>query len=344
LSEQLAHHQDHYNQFEPLLKAFAQAGERSTRLLDGHGLASVSPRSPYEECVDFDPLPTQGHFEIMKLDSPGVARRTLACDTSVVKLAEAIQGSVWALRGCIVRRETDRLSIEVVGPFVCALSRETLPYVIKSLLSGYETCRTQTPSLNMAHHVVANLFEKRLQLYAASKLDGGILLADGSLTASPRDSPLSLVREVIEMARTQGQGVLAFAKSSRLRLMGYRITSMLLSHRPPYLVRFPQGLRLRSGHVQLGEILVANLSHTLSFRLDAAPREGIGPDELVQDLMSSDALIYGYPETLILAHQFATFNAMDILGLRARLESMLDAQLTTHLDARELLFAPLDRG
>ncbi|MDJ0269837.1 MAG: DNA double-strand break repair nuclease NurA [Aigarchaeota archaeon] len=342
MQTQLAHQPYHHNQLEQLLKAFSRLSPAMAGGLGGGEL--IAPETLIEpEEEELEPHLSLDGLKPIPLKVSEEPRRVIAVDTSTVKLAEGVNGSIWALRGVVVKRVLSTVELEIFGPIIYQLSKQTLPLIMKTLTSSLGLQGHATPRLEMAHSVVASLFEKMLQLYAASQLDGGILLIDGSLTAGPIDSPLRAVRMVIQVAQQNGIGVVAFAKSSKLRYMGVKITNLLNGSKPPYLVCFKDALRLRPGHYQLGEIYVAHLSRCLfPYRVDVAARDCDEPYRAVEDLLASDSLVYGYPETLILAHQYATFNKTDILGLQVGLENLTGSRIINIPDVRQALFSPLD--
>ncbi|HID04249.1 MAG TPA: DNA double-strand break repair nuclease NurA [Candidatus Caldiarchaeum subterraneum] len=344
IEPQFAHQSLQQYNIEEVLKAFSQVARVS-------GLASPSPL--YSEVGveagddwDLEPnLSLDGLSPITLFYENGVRRKVVACDTSTIKLAEGPFGGVWAIRGAVVEREGDGINLSIYGPFIYLLSPNSVSRIIKLLKNSLGLHDFSIPSMDVAHRVVAGLFEKLLQQHVASKLDKGILLVDGSLTAGPIDSPIKAVSNVIRKSKHYGSGVIAFAKSSKLRLLGQRITSIANGCEPPYLISFRGGIRMKPNHHILGEVYVAHLSKVFfPFRIDVASRDDKNPVRLVEDLLKSDSLVYGYPETLILAHQYSTFNRIDILSMQSSIETATNHKIINHPDIRESLFAPLDNG
>ena len=102
---------------------------------------------------------------------------------------------------------------------------------------------------------------------------------------------------------------------------------------------------MKPNHHILGEVYVAHLSKVFfPFRIDVATRGNINSVSLVEDLLKSDSLVDGYPETLILAHQYSTFNRIDILSMQSSIETITSHRIINYPDIRESLFAPLDNG
>jgi hypothetical protein len=99
---------------------------------------------------------------------------------------------------------------------------------------------------------------------------------------------------------------------------------------PAYPVRF------------LGRVFVGKLAKSgFTFRIDV-DRE-ISVDETkrhVCDLVGTDIVDQGYPETLRFAHILATFTAGDVLAMQAFAAARLGAQLIPKLALRRSLFGP----
>ena len=293
----------------------------------------------------FEPVLCLDGLEPIRLSLDGESCKVVACDTSTIKIAESSVGSVWAIRGAVIERVGRSIKLNIYGPLIYLVSQNTVPRLIKMLKLALGLKDGSIPSMDVAHRVIAGLFEKLLQHMIAQRLDGGILLIDGSLTAGPLDSPLMAVKHVIDRAKSHGRGVIAFAKSSKLRLLGHKITSLLNNYEPPYMIRFRGGFKIKPNHHILGDVYVAHLSKAFfPFRTDIAARDSSEPFRIMEDLLASDSLIYGYPETLILAHQYATFNKIDILGIQSNLEILTNSKIVDYPDVRESIFSPLDRG
>ncbi len=282
-----------------------------------------------------------GPFETIELTASQTSLPVVACDMSTVKIAETLRGDVWAVKGSIIMKIEKRFMGTVVGPFVYNVSGNTVSKIIDVLLLSFGVERRRMYlDLNTAPKVISNLFEKVLQLYAATRLNGGLLLLDGALTSGPLDSPPHVVEKIVETVKTFGIGVAAFSKSTTLMLMGRYITSYNDRCKPPYVIKLPiereKGMLFKNCSVY-----VSHLSCSLfPFRVDVASKTS--DEEVFRTLLASENIIYGYPESLILAHQLAKLSRLEVLGLRARIESLNKVKFAPEIDVRSAIFAPLD--
>jgi NurA-like 5'-3' nuclease len=64
----------------------------------------------------------------------------------------------------------------------------------------------------------------------------------------------------------------------------------------------------------------------------------------LNDLLSSDTMVYGYPETLIIAHQLAKLSRLDVLSIRTALGHAMGLKFVDAPDIRSSLFTPVSTG
>lgn len=321
---------------QTLLETFTQTAQNSLTGLKNHTVAIETASTDSQE--DEFQLDMDG-CDAIPLEPAGVRVPVVACDMSTVKIADSAEGGLWAVRGSIVRKNVSGLEVMLVGPFVYTSSPRNVDMILSSLFDvlGVDG---KTPSFHQttAPKLVGNLFEKVLQLHASQIIEGGILLLDGALTAGPADSPVEVVARIVESSHRNGLGVAAFSKSTTLTLQGRNILSVAGTMAPPYVVKLPPR-RTERWPVYCGSIYVAHLSpRYFPFRVDVSAADDI---QLLNQLLSSEAIIYGYPESLILAHQLAKLSRLDILSICARLEALHKIKFTQSPSLRSFLFGPL---
>lgn len=274
------------------------------------------------------------------------ARQVVAIDTSSIIVASGPAGLVAAVRGALAIRNFYGVRLEQVGPFIVYLTNDNLLEVLASILGENATldyCASDYQLDGSIQKVLAGLLEKRLQEYAAEKYRDTILLFDGSLSAGPLDNPLWLVSKILEKSSPRGNDVLAFSKTSILQFWDNIFASDRLGVNPPYVIDMTWIIRSIEMRIKvLGNTYLAKLSSGVNaFRVDVATRRKI--EEVMASLLKSDALIYGYPELLILAHDYATFTKMDIITIQSILRKY-GVEFFELSSIRDMLFNPLDRG
>ena len=272
----------------------------------------------------------------------------VAVDISSMKIGETETGILCAIRGAIVWKEKSRYKYLRFGPFPFHITEENKKEIYNLFRNYYFGVSedASAPSLINIQTRMGNLLDRWLQLSISSSAHESIILWDGSLTAGAADSPVNVISQLLEIARNRLNTILAFSKTTNLRLLGHRLTDLAENSKPPCLLQI-NGFPVSSGPMfTLGNVYVAKLTQGIcSFRLDIdkeVPRErGI---EAVQKLLGSDLLTQSYPETLRLAHVFSTFTATEVIGIQRFIAQQYGLRLVMRPNVRRLLFGPFGKG
>jgi len=257
--------QPQLNGLESLFKAFLERGDRSLSLIKGVSLGVET-----SEVFVQDDWPTQLVERLLregvkpvKISVEGaVSRRVVAIDTSSIRVAVGSKGVVIAVRGALVVRERPRIWAEIVGPFMVYVDYDGVGELLSSMLGGEARLDYwgDYQLYSSVQKVLAGILEKRLQEYAVKRFKDTILLFDGSLSAGPLDNPTQLVSRIIDEAGPRENDILAFSKTSVLRVWGELLTSLKLDVEPPYIVEMTWAIRELEMRVRiLGETYLARL-------------------------------------------------------------------------------------
>jgi len=330
--------------FLEVFKAFSKMGlgsmENLRKTLPVVSIDGLGHHIGHDVMLELDKMASVRAY---KVRPSGKACDVIACDTSVIKLAEGPFGYLAALRGSVVRRKKSG-SIEswIIGPLIFFVSLDdNLP--LFAFMSELMDGQPFSENFETIHRSINSLLEKWLQRSLASTFSDSILLFDGSLTAGPADNSLQLIRETLNEAERNGNVVLAFSKSTHLSYLGTKITSLVPELDPPCVIDVNDAVCSSPKIHKLGRILVSHLSRTFfPYRLDVSGKEVEDVLYTIGNLLSSDALIYGYPETLLLAHNYCTFNKLDVLALQRLLKQEFNIDTFCIGDVRSSLFNPLD--
>jgi hypothetical protein len=271
-----------------------------------------------------------------------------AVDTSVIKIGETTTGTVIAVRGATVSRQTCRYRYTRLGPFIFHITEDNKNAVYNNLErdcfnAPYAGHQSAPPLLQMPMRL-ASLLERWMQSQLAQTSSDAVLLFDGSLTSGTIDTPTSRLREILSAARRNHNSVLAFSKATSLRANGFLITDLLPEGEAPYLLE-TLGIRFKPPMVPLGDVYVARLHKSkLAFRLDIdceLPAER--RMNAVEKLLGNDVLQSSYPETLRLAHILCTFTANEVLAMQHFITRRHGIQIVNRPDMHRLLFGPFGR-
>ncbi|MCS7142507.1 MAG: hypothetical protein NZ920_01745 [Aigarchaeota archaeon] len=257
----------------------------------------------------------------------GERKEVVACDASVIQVAEYPRGHVLAMRGAVVKRSGDEVSATLMGPFL-----KVVRFTSLQRSAGLEEVKRE----------VLAAFEQRVRAFAVSAVRGGITLFDASLS-QPYDDPNAFEwSSLLRTAAMNNNVVMSFSKESDLIIDGWSLRSIGTALRPPVVVRLPVSLLHSSSFRFWGDVYVSRLSAKLfPFRVDVYP-VGACVDESFSSLLASDALIYGYPETLALAHALCTFRWSEVVSIQRVLSERLRTTVTESLNPRSVIFSPFE--
>ncbi len=282
--------------------------------------------------------------QVIPLKPLNSSRPVIAIDTSTIKLGEFTDGSLCALRGSVVILQDGRYSYVRYGPLVFSLGGNSLVDLQSFANIGLTPLHGELNVDGLLKRV-RNFLERWLQFNVAKSVRNALVLIDGSLTAGTPDNPSKELERTLQSARSAHSIVVAISKKTKLRIRNQSITNLLerksepclldvdaeiTDQFPPYPVRF------------LGRVFVGKLARNgYPFRIDV-DREILPEDAVtgIRQLLGSDIVDQGYPETLRIAHILATFTATDVLAIQAFAAASFGIQLIPKLALRRSLFGP----
>jgi hypothetical protein len=318
-----------------------------------NSLKTAGSNSPFQLNQQTIQQPFNNHINLrlkpIPLSPKHDATTVAAIDTSSMKIGETATGTLIAIRGATVWKQNTRYRYLRIGPFMLHITEENKTEVYNALQRAYNKTQNENQYQNLQNFQIptrlANLLEKWLQTTLSKTLTDGIILFDGSLTAGTPDTPTSLMKEILNNARTKGNVALAFSKMTTLRINGLLVTDLPLEQKPPYILE-TEGLKTKPPITLLGEVYIAKLTRgNYAFRLDIdkeIPTEQ--RIEAVERLLGNDLLTQSYPETLRLAHILCTFTANEVIAMQHFATRNYGLKLVNRPNMHKLLFGPFGKG
>ena len=283
--------------------------------------------------------------EIIGLTPTPSNRSVSAIDTSTIRLGELEDGSLCALRGAVVTLEGNQYKYTRYGPLLFSLGNPMKVDQIPSL--GITSNGASNVEILLRR--VRNSLERWLQLSVSRSLAGGLILIDGSLTAGTPDNPSGEMENLLDVARRSENLVIGISKNTQLRIRDKSITALLELNSEPCLLDVDKRIRSQfPGYpIQfLGRIFVGKLARSgFPFRIDVD--RGVAREDCVagiKQLIGTDIVDQGYPETLRVAHILSTFTASDVLAIQSLATAQFGIQLLPKFALRRSLFGPFGTG
>lgn len=329
------------------LKAFSEIGLESLSSLKGLRMYSSSRDDLARDYLDevyigFNSTLDEYFFEVYEPRQVEERRRIVALDTSSTRLAESSKGVIVSIKGAIVTRDLDNsISIQTLGPFLFYVNKTNFKKILREYSEFIQYSSRYDFYIN-AQRALTELLERRMQECVVEQYRDSIILFDGCLVANNFNHYKSVLEKILRIAHENGNAVIAFSKTSFLQISGSYLQSIYIEEEPPYIIDLTTALKHYCDHEvrTLGRVCLARLSAgSLGYRVDVPFRSDI--PTFFGMLLRSDPLIYGYPETLILAHDYSTFMRLDMITLQTLLKRM-DVELLYPEYVRDILFQPLD--
>lgn len=331
-------------QFESLRKI----GLLTVEQLESNRLRITTDSDIIDASNDTEFITNRDSFEVnprlLPLEPTDCVRDIAAVDMSCVNLAQDPKGLLIAVRGATILRLKRSLGIKITGPllfYVTSDNRRSLYLTLRELLLK-DSGNASTPALTEMPLTIGNIFERWLQRDAAESLHDGLLLIDGSLGSTPQDPSGQALMHTITRSCSNGNSVLGFSKNTNLMVNGTRIADLCRNIQKTCLLYFGRQFSEIVG--SLGDVYATCLTPgSLSFRLDIVSSEESHTSS-VGDLISSDAILHGYPESLVLAHVYCSFNKIDMLGIQGFLAKSFGVLVEEPTSVRDTLFMPFDHS
>ncbi len=329
------------------LKAFSNAGLETLTDLEGLTIYAGSREDLAKDYLDENHVGSNSTLDeyLLEIYEPRevVSRKKIVgLDVSSIRLAESSKGVVISVKGAIVVKDVDNsISIQSLGPFLFYINKMNFKKILREYSEPLRYSSGYDFYLN-AQRALTEMLERRMQEYAAESFTDSIILFDGCLVANNFSHYTNTLQKILETASGNRNNILAFSKTSFLQISGEYLQSIYIGKDPPYIIDLTNALKCyRSYEVRtLGRVCLARLSFgSLGYRVDVPV--GYDMSSVFGTLLKSDALIYGYPETLILAHDYSTFTKLDVIIMQSILKKM-NVELLYPEYIRDILFHPID--
>ena len=268
----------------------------------------------------------------------------MAVDVSSIRIGETERGIVAAYRAALVVCG-EEFKVEKLGPYALHLTEENKLAIynhFRKLLGLDKVGEEEVPRLFKLVDRIRNAIERMLQRAAAKTIRDGIVLWDGSLIGGTVDTPMKVVVENIAAAHSNGNSVVGVSKRSWLKTTsGKRLIDLLEGIYKPCYIDVHRLIASKQLSRYLGHVYVAKFSpHGFTFRVDVAPKPGLTPVQVLEQLVSNCQMYNGYPEPLRCAHIESYLTANEILALQTYIAQKYNLTVLKPFDIRKHILSP----
>ncbi len=282
--------------------------------------------------------------DIIEIQPTPSNRSVVAIDTSTIKLGEIAEGSLCALRGTVVMLEKNHYKYVRYGPLVFSLGNNNFENLRDFAQLGSHDFSGES-NVDRLLKRIRNILERWMQYNLARSADRAIILIDGSLTAGMPETPTKELNKILQAARRTQSIVIAISKNTKLRHSNSSITTLLEKRVNPSLLNLDEKITAQFPAYPmcfLGRVFISKLARSgYSFRTDVDREVSIeSAVQAFRELIGTDIVYQGYPETLRIAHIISTFTASDVLAMQAFAAARFGIQLIPKFALRRSLFGP----
>ena len=288
---------------------------------------------------DFVGLPESFDGRVFEVRPLPKRVNVVAVDVSCKRIGIIREGLVCAFRGTIVWRDEYAYRYMRYGPYIFYLGGKPLERLEDSHI-GYD----ENP-LSLVGRL-QNFFERELQRHVCRMVKNSIILFDGSLSVISGNNGWNSRRliETLRVARLNGNRVIAIAKDSKLLPSRRKLLNLAaLKAEPPYLIYIGEPSEIHARNFRsFGKVFIAKLSREgFEFRLDVDLDLSFNQIlTTIGELLSSEILVQGYPETLRIAHILSALTPIEVLAIERFLAEKYGVTVKKVRNVRRMIFGP----
>jgi len=278
-------------------------------------------------------------LQYVPLKDGGERRDVAALDSSVIQLAEAEDGSVYAAKAAIAFNVGGTKNSVVVGPNLFYLGEDDINLILR-LLEKPVPKDLLLADNRLAMRMIRVVLERALAYEVSAGLRGGLLLLDGSFRASAFEPRGRSLFDIVEACGDAHSYVAGFSKRTSLRPLQkvqgrfydegvcgayVEVTGIVKLMVPDFICRSFMARLTQDG---------------VPFRVDLGPEED--PDAVLSATVSSDVLVRGYPESLRAAHFLSVFSEAEEAIVKSQLTKKARVTILPSDSLRRAVLGPLN--
>lgn len=295
------------------------------------------PRGSGDDVFDYSPLMdyvgdnlTANDATIYRLVRVKSDKAVVGVDSSVIPIAESIDGFVLAVKGCIVAERAHSFETLLLGPYPIYISDKNINTLMREFRIAKEALRRAPYEISAAKQLSIEIIEKLLLTITFNYINDSIVLIDGPLTR------ITNVHRCLADYSNINNVVVGFVKRSKVVKRFPFIFKLILSLGYECAIELPWP---QNGPIKSLVVLLAKGG--LPFRVEIL-NNGAHVKDVLDIIYSSAITSIGYPEVLRCAHIFSRISRLEIITLIGLMEKY-GAKYVTCEKLRDMLFGPFNK-
>ncbi len=270
---------------------------------------------------------------LTKVNLDGI--KIMGIDSSIMPIAESVDGVLYALRGAVVsyNPSLDRYEITVDGPRLVYYTRSFVKNIHNLVKVSLNTLLKSIYDTYLAKKVLISIYEFGLLWNLATRNRKVILLYDGS--------PQSLIikpkihENLLYALEGNDVSLVGISKRSRLVKRFYETLIFIKNLGVDSFVRVDV-----RGYITDTYVGYLNVSSGMPFRIDISRNSPVSTLNIVYSIPSNGS---GYPSVLIEAHTISKLRYRDVIGLYMEILER-GGIIRNSLSHRGIILGPLEGG
>ncbi|MEM3826255.1 MAG: DNA double-strand break repair nuclease NurA [Nitrososphaeria archaeon] len=266
-------------------------------------------------------------FDVVKVEC-----NVVGIDSSCISIGETEEGCLYSVKSGVFIYSCSRpKTYYSFGPYVVYVDDDVVRKIYCGTPVKEKVVRLVALDAEYAKKLIRFIFEREILKQICSILRDSIILVDGSLKSTSLELDGISLKKILDVSLENGNAVVGLSKSSRLKviknianyieLLNYAPVKVDVHH---ILEDVVEGLE---GHV----FIVKFKRHGYAFRVDVPFDLIFEVDTILGKILWNDSFRYGYPESLIMAHNLSVFDRVEEVSVKSAIAKSLNiVQVPAH--------------
>jgi len=259
-------------------------------------------------------------FEPVKVDCSIVG-----VDSSCISIGETDEGCLYSVKsGVFVYSSSKPKAYYSLGPYVVYFDDEVVRQVYRGSPVREKVVKLAALDEDYAKKVIRLIFEREVLKQFCTTLKDSIILVDGSLKSSPLELEGLSLKNIIELSTENGNVVVGLSKSSRLKVVKRVANYIEMLNYAPVKVDVQHVLEGVVEGLEGHAFIVKFKRHGYAFRADVPYDLVFEVDSILGKILWNDSFRYGYPESLVMAHNLSVFDRVEEVSVKSAIARSLN--------------------
>jgi len=276
-------------------------------------------------------------FEPVKVDC-----NIVGIDSSCITVGETEEGCLYSVKsGVFVYSSSRPKNYYSFGPYVVYVDDDVIRRIYRGNAIREKVVRLVALDSEYAKKLIRLIFEREILKQFSSMLKDSIILVDGSLKSTSFELDDISLKKILEISLENGNVVVGLSKSSRLKVVKKVANYIELLNYAPVKVDVHHILEDVVEGLEGHAFIVKFKRHGYAFRVDIPFDLIFEVDTVLGKILWNDSFRYGYPESLVMAHNLSLFDKVEEVSVKSAITRSLNIIQVPAQNLRKMLLNSL---